>query len=410
MAGIRGLGAVLLAVACGLMPGGRASAIAAVMPEAFTGCTIYHDADQPPIRGGTMVVDGNKVAALGPDAEVQVPEGATLIPCNGAAILPGFQNSHVHFTEPHWADAARADQEALDQHLVLSYVRYGFVSLVDTGSDPVNTEAIMYRTPLPIRTTGAPFVPTNGTPFYVVGFKFPELTNAEQARAAVNAALDGGRDAIKLMTVPLTRDNPLPEIPLDVVKAATEAAHAHGKLAMAHPTNRRGVELAADGGVDVLLHTAPIGGPWDEALVKRMVAANMSLTPTLALWDYEAAKTNDPGMAEHFRKVSAQQVSAFAKAGGRVLFGTDVGYMTQYDPTPEYVAMQAAGLAFPQILASLTTAPAEVFEKDRAKGTLAVGQSATFVMVNGDPAEDIRRLAQVRRVYREGFAYYRRQP
>src|SRR5690606_7456138 len=108
--------------------------------------------------------------------------------------------------------------------------------------------------------------------------------------------------------------------------------------------------------------------------------------------------------------VSAQQVSAFAKAGGRVLFGTDVGYMTQYDPTPEYVAMQTAGLTFPQILASLTTAPAEVFEKDRAKGTLAVGQSATFVMVNGDPAEDIRRLAQVRRVYREGFAYYRRQP
>lgn len=405
-------GAVLAAVVCGLLPSGQSVAefiIVDIVPEAFTGCTIYHDADKSPIRGGTLVVEGMSVAAIGLDGDVMVPKGAKITPCNGAAILPGFQNSHVHFIEPHWA-GAMTDPKTLRQLLVHSYVRYGFVSLVDTGSDPVIARELKPLVDVTIRTAGAPFVPTNGTPFYIEDFKFPELANAEQARAAVGTALDQRADAVKLMTVSLTRDNSLPAMSLEVVKAAAETAHARGKPVLAHPSNRKGVELAIEGGVDVLLHTAPIGGPWGEALVQRMVKANMALTPTLALWDYEAAKTNDTEMAEHFREVSAQQLHAFVKAGGCVLFGTDAGYMTQYDPTPEYLAMQAAGLSFQQILASLTTAPAEVFEKDRAKGTLAVGQEATFVMVEGDPAEDLAKLAQVRRVYRAGYEIYPRQP
>lgn len=407
---IRRFGAALTVALIGVLPGGQSAAETRVVPIAFTGCTIYQDPDLPPIKNGTLIYTASVIDAFGPGDKVKVPAGAERIPCNGAAILPGFRNSHVHFTEPHWQNVLEMEMEKRQQQFEQSYLRYGFVWLLDTGSDPANTRLWNRLVDVTIRTAGAPFVPPNGTPFYVEGFRFPELVSAEQARAAVGAALDGGADAVKLMTVSLTRDNPLPEMPLDVVRAATEAAHARGKLALAHPTNRKGVELAIEGGVDVLLHTAPIGGPWDEALVQRMVAANMSLTPTLALWDYEAAKTNDTEMAKHFRKVSAQQVAAFAKAGGRMLFGTDAGYMTQYDPTPEYLAMQAAGLTFPQILASLTTASAEVFEKDRAKGTLTVGGDMTLVMVEGDPAEDIRRLAQVRHTFIHGKEVYPRQP
>ena len=81
--------------------------------------------------------------------------------------------------------------------------------------------------------------------------------------------------------------------------------------------------------------------------------------------------------------------------GGQILFGTDVGYMTEYDPTDEYVFMQEAGLSYPRILASLTTAPAARFGAVRS-GRLAPGFDADVVVVDGDPAADIRVLAKGR--------------
>ena len=66
--------------------------------------------------------------------------------------------------------------------------------------------------------------------------------------------------------------------------------------------------------------------------------------PTLKLWSYEAAKAKDAGMARHFGQVSRQQVAAFRKAGGRILFGTDVGYMSDFDPTEEYAQLAESGV------------------------------------------------------------------
>lgn len=411
---VRRIGALLATAVCGLAASGGSLAVPPV-PQAFTGCLIYADADSPPIKDGTIVIEGTKIAALGPGEAVKLPKRAAVVPCDGGAILPGFWNAHVHFTEPSWEDAANSDADKLKQHLADKYLRYGFVALVDTGSILANTRALADRAKRDfigprILTAGSPFVAPNGTPFYVEGFKFPELVNAEQAREVTSAALDQGADAIKLMTVSLTRQTPYPAVSLEAVRAAAETAHARGKRVLAHPTNRQGVELAVEGGVDVLLHTAPIGGPWDDAMVKRMIEADVSLVPTLALWDHEAAKTGDEAIAKRFREISAQQVRAFAEAGGRILFGTDVGYMPKYDPTDEYLAMQAAGMTFSQILASLTKNPIEIFEAEPNGGRLTVGANADFVLVDGDPAEDIRELAQVRRTYIAGRPAYTRRP
>ena len=56
------------------------------------------------------------------------------------------------------------------------------------------------------------------------------------------------------------------------------------------------------------------------------------------------------------------QLTAFVKGGGEMLFGTDVGYMRDFDPADEYTLMTRAGMTPMQILASLTTAPAARFQ------------------------------------------------
>ena len=104
------------------------------------------------------------------------------------------------------------------------------------------------------------------------------------------------------------------------------------------------------------------------------------------------------------------QLRAFADLGGQVLFGTDVGYMTDYDPTDEYVLMQGAGLSYSKILTALTTAPAERFGASHRTGRLVPGLDADIAVVDGNPEQDIRALGRVRYTFRGGRLIYRRAP
>jgi imidazolonepropionase-like amidohydrolase len=90
-----------------------------------------------------------------------------------------------------------------------------------------------------------------------------------------------------------------------------------------------------------------------------------------------------------------RQLHDFAQAGGTVLFGTDVGYVTDYSVQDEYEFMSKAGLSFKQILTSLTTAPAAKFKLSAKTGVVAAGMDADIVVLKGDPAADIRQFDNV---------------
>ena len=103
-----------------------------------------------------------------------------------------------------------------------------------------------------------------------------------------------------------------------------------------------------------------------------MTQAGVSLIPTLTLWRYELSHEGI-SLADGLEEIAVGQLRAWVRARGEVLFGTDVGYMTAYDPTEEYALMAKAGMTFPQILASLTTAPAERFGASKQLGRIGPG-------------------------------------
>jgi imidazolonepropionase-like amidohydrolase len=134
----------------------------------------------------------------------------------------------------------------------------------------------------------------------------------------------------------------------------------------------------------------------------------MALIPTLKLFPYELRKAGlPPRIVDAVVGNARAQLRAFVDLGGEVLFGTDVGYMTDYDPTDEYVLLEQAGLSYAGILAALTTAPARRFGVARA-GRLATGMDADVVVIDGDPQADIRNLARVRYTFRGGRLIYQR--
>ena len=101
------------------------------------------------------------------------------------------------------------------------------------------------------------------------------------------------------------------------------------------------------------------------------------------------------------------QLRAWVGTGGEVLYGTDLGWVTEYDPTGEYVLMARAGMTFPQILASLTTAPAKRFGDADRLGRIAPGYTADLTILRSDPSKDIRALTAVDYTIRDGKVIYR---
>jgi imidazolonepropionase-like amidohydrolase len=287
--------------------------------------------------------------------------------------------------------------------------------VLDTGSRLRNTLTIRTRIERGdmvgprILTTGGGLAPQGGSPFYILPNRLPEIGSPGEAEKMVHERLDAGADAVKLVSGSWASMNAIVVMPVDVVSAAVKAAHQRGKLVVAHPSNSAGTWAAVDGEVDILAHTFPaeIDGPWDRSLISRMKEKQVGLIPTLKLWTYEGSKFNFG--AAHIEKVvgiGGEQVLAFSNIGGQILFGTDVGYMQDYDPTDEYVLMHRVGLSFEHILTSLTTAPAERFSVSQVTGSIAAGMEADLVLLAGDPAADIKNLAKVRYTIRQGTMIY----
>jgi imidazolonepropionase-like amidohydrolase len=384
------------------------------------GARIYPGPDAPAIARGVVVVRGGTIAAVGVEGQVQVPAGARMIDCSGLTVTAGFWNTHVHFTEANWLSADSGSAAELTARLRAMLTRWGVVRAIDTGSPLANTLALRLRIesgeiPGPqILIASGGFVPVGGSPYYLLPLRLPELVDAGQATAAVYWLLENpGVDAVKLFTGSWAARGSVVVMPVDVVRAAVEAAHGRGKLVIAHPSTSEGAHAALEGGVDILAHTFPSGldGAWDRSLPFRMRQAGMALIPTLALWPYEFRKVGlDAGLTARLMGNAAAQLKAVADEGGQVLFGTDVGYMTDYDPTEEYVLMQQAGLAFSHILAALTTAPAARFGAANRSGRVAAGMDADLVVLEGDPEPDIRALARVRYTIRGGRVIYEGRP
>ncbi|MBI4474597.1 MAG: amidohydrolase family protein, partial [Acidobacteria bacterium] len=228
-----------------------------------------------------------------------------------------------------------------------------------------------------------------------------EIADAAQATAASKKVLEQGVDGLKLF-VSAQRGATLPE---KAVQAAVDESHRMGKPVFAHPNTGTDVLTAVRSGVDVIAHTTPASGPWDGTVLSAMKERQTALIPTLWLWKYYA-RHDRVSTGERITNTAVDQLRAWLASGGTVLFGTDLGAVDP-DPREEYVLMAQAGMTFRQILASLTTAPAERFGESKRLGRIVTGFDADLVVLEGDPSTNIRALASVKYTVRAGRIIYR---
>jgi imidazolonepropionase-like amidohydrolase len=353
------------------------------------------------VANATVLIHDGKIAAVGPNAAV--PAGATKLACADCFVFAGFWNSHVHFTEPKWATAAAESAPVLTRELQEMLTRSGFTTVVDLASDIRSTSALRRRIESGevlgprIYTAGSGLYPPNGIPYYLsdlppqIRALLPQPSTAAEATAIVEKNIAAGADVLKLFTGSYVSPGHVKPMPLDVARAAVSAAHAKNQLAFAHPSNLEGVRLALESGVDVLAHAPDTVEGVDDALLADLVAHHMSMIPTLKLFSAEASILR-------IRSI----VGKFHQLGGGLMFGTDTGFVTDYDLTEEYRQLAIAGLSFKDVLAMLTTEPVKRFGlKD--EGRIAPGLRADLTVLWEDPSsQNLVAFKQVRYTIRAG--------
>jgi imidazolonepropionase-like amidohydrolase len=383
---------------------------------ALVGAKIYPSPTEQAIENGSILVHDGRIVAVGPSATVKIPHGARVIDCKGLVVTAGFWNSHVHILLPGLLHAEKLSSQQVTSQLQEMLTRWGFTTVFDIASVLQNTNLIRQRiasgeTQGPrILTVGEPFWVKGGTPIYIKAFleanhiNIPEVESTAQAEERVRQQIRDGADGIKIFANSVER-NEILTMPLDLAKVTVDEAHRDGKPVFAHVSNNQGIEVAIQSGVDILAHTTPIDDLWSPSFAQRLVAAHMALTPTLTLWEVESRNVSPEELEKGMSK-AAQQLGAFSRAGGQVLFGTDVGYIQQLDTSEEFKWMSRAGMSFQEILASLTTNPAQRFGYATHSGRIAQGMDGDLVVLGADPAQAATAFSKVRYTIRGGKVIY----
>ena len=230
---VRILGVALFGQVMALGIGSSSAQVAPTL--ALIGGTVYASPTTPPLRNAVVVVSGGTIAAVGSRGDVQVPQGARIIDCSGRSLTAGFWNSHVHFTEPVWRQAAGAPENWLTGHMQEMLTTWGFTTVWDLGSDPGDL--------LPLRrhveagdvlgprifSAGSVF-PKGGHPIYLPPeTQLPEAATADAAIGIARNFLAQGLDGMKLFTGSYMGERPVVNMDATIAKAVVDTAHAQGK-------------------------------------------------------------------------------------------------------------------------------------------------------------------------------------
>ena len=375
---------------------------------------IYTTPTAPPIEDGSVVIVKGRITDVGPTDSTIIPGDAIEIPCDHCTITAGFWNAHVHFTESKWSNAEWQDADKLNAQLADQFLSRGFTTVVDLGSNLTDTLAIRRRieqrigpselTDLKgpfIYTAGSALFPPHGVPYYLHDLPFwirlimPQPKSPDEARKDVRNDLDNGADLIKLFTGSYVKRGEVKPMPLDIATAAVNEAHSRNKIVFAHPSDLTGTTVAIQSGVDILAHAPDSTAGITPALFTEMVNHKMAMIPTLKM--FSTTVTTDP---KYLDPIYAE-VREFHSQGGTLIFGTDVGYMTDYSTEGEFDGLAKSGLDFHDVLAMLTINPATRMGATD-KGTIEPGKLGDLTILYADPAEALTNFSKVKTVIRSG--------
>ena len=417
--------------------------------SALVGGTLIDGFGGQPVQDSVILIDGDRISAVGTVDTLAVPDGVEVISTEGMTVLPGLWDMHVHLMINGHADYAHWDETYPEQFediimpaSALQLLKSGVTSARDLGAPLAESISIRERInagdiPGPTLYVSGPFIqktPYPGTEAFRWG-----VDNPRDAKAKVKRLADAGVDVIKL----IDQD----QLSMDELQAIVDEAHANDLMVVAHSHRpeeiRRGVAVGVDNFEHTGLSTAPEYPP-DVIAVIRERTAQMNLgplwwTPTIeGLFNYEYVRDNpemldktdwhegltpeiiediqgsiqQPERLPYFQITPARSVTLETKfnqlkdAGVVMLIGTDSGIPMKFHSNSTWkeldIWVNRLGVEPMEAIRGATYWPAVAMGVDDDYGTISEGKYADIIAIDGDPLRYIALLQNVDLVVKHG--------
>lgn len=360
------------------------------------------------IETGTLVVDRDRLTAVGDSASVEVPAGAARVDLTGRTVMPAIVDTHVHL---------RSEDRATLVEDLQRKAYYGVAAVLSLGRgtgaaafgvrDEVIPDAARYYTV--DRGITAPEPGRTEVPYWI--------TTEDEARAAVQELATKGLDWIKIWVD--DRGGQFDKLTPDLYGAVIDEAHGHGLKVTAHVYSLEDAKGLLAAGIDAFAHGIRDMDIDDEVvemfferpevvLVPNLpgpgVAADLSwlsgTIPADRLAEMQAQQVERPEAQEAFG-IQARNLSRLSAEGVTIAFGTDGG--AGWSPHAEMEDMVRAGMTASDVIVAATQTSAAMMGLDDL-GTLAPGKSADFIVLEANPLEDITNTRRIADVYLRGEA------
>jgi imidazolonepropionase-like amidohydrolase len=384
---------------------------------------VFDGVDMHP--GGWVLVKGNKIEAVGDSVSMKVPENTKIVLLKGMTLMPGMIEGHSHlflhpYNETSWNDQvlteSRAERTARAVTHAYATLMAGFTTTRDLGTEGAGYDDIGLKTAInkgiipgprmicatrAIVATGS-YGPKNDVAEITLPKGAQEADGIDGLTKAVRTQIGNGADLVKVYADYRwgIDETPAPTFTLDELKLVVDVAASSGRMVVAHASTVEGMRRAIMAGIKTIEH-GDAGTPEIFALMKEKGAA---YCPTLAAAEATTSyKGWHKGTDPEPDRVKQKHVSfdAALKSGVKILMGGDVGVFPHGDNAREMVLMVEYGMPAMDVLRSATSVNAEVFGlKDL--GNIKPGYLADLVAVEGNPADDIKVVKQVKMVMKDG--------
>jgi imidazolonepropionase-like amidohydrolase len=364
------------------------------------------------IEHATLVVEGARIAQAGQTADVHIPAGATRVDLAGKTVMPMLIDTHIHLSPT---------RDALIRDLRLR-AYYGVSAALSLGTDNYEVLAMRSQT-----IPGAARFLSAGR-----GITMPEpgrttvpywITTAAEGRKAVEELAAHQVDIVKIWVD--TRDGKYQKLTPELYGAIIDEAHKRGLRVTAHIFALEDAKGLIRAGIDAFAHGVRDRDIDDELVAMFTQRPNLILTPNLPdrgvkvdlSWlragmpaadvdKLEETNTDRPP-AQALHGIQARNLAKLNAAGVRITLGTDGN--RPWGAHDEMQDMVLAGMTPMQVIVAATRNSAE-FLRIADAGTLQVGKSADFIVLDANPLDDITNTRRIAAVILRGAAVDRAQP
>jgi imidazolonepropionase-like amidohydrolase len=397
----------------------------------FEGARLITGNGSAPIENSAFLVVDNKFKAVGKKGDIQLPPGATRVNLTGKTVMPSLIDAHTHLG---WEviNTGRINADTYTRENLIDHLQraayYGIAAVQSMGIDKGDIGYQIRADPPPntalFRLAGRGMAMPNAGPGaeYWRPVAYGVSTEAE-ARADVRELAAKKADLVKIWVD--DRNGTVKKLTPPLYRAIIDEAHKNNLRVAAHIFYLADAKELLRSGIDIFAH-----GVRDKDVDAELIALfkqhpNVAVIPNLPdretteadlkfagetvpageirrmRADLAAVKPDAAQKAHEFYGVQARNLAKLNAVGVRIAFGTDSSAAVGWNAHQEMTDMVAAGMTPAQVIVAATKTAAELVKLNQL-GTVSVGKSADFLVLDANPLDDINNTRRISDVYLRG--------